>query len=172
MALGDELLVDFGGCDVVIADKEEKPIPSPSPQKQAGHVRGQRARDKHSRFLFLRQLFGQRQQQHTPAEKKPHHSSSDKECRESIELRNQHDLMKRSSAAEASTSSKMLSTSRRRHTIDKNDKGVTKSLAHLHRLQNNTFTSSIISTDSTYGGESSVTSKRRSQQKPNPYGFY
>ena len=46
MALGDELLVDFGGCDVVIADKEEKPIPSPSPQqKQAGYVRGQRARD-------------------------------------------------------------------------------------------------------------------------------
>ena len=85
----DELLVDFGGRDIIPAEEEEEEGQqiTPTPLRRAS-MGGENTREKLSKKLFA--VFG-RKQSHTPPR-----SSSDKEGlrRKSLELRTQLDLLK------------------------------------------------------------------------------
>ena len=154
-----DLIVDFGGRDVTIQQPEQEET-SPS------HSLGLRARDRFSRFLFLKQMFaGQTGQQET----KNRHSDPSKE-HESGGLR-----------CQSSSVPKQLSSTR------SITRGTTKtsSRSSVGRRQNALF-NSMISTGSTESGrtessntEISIKSSwgereelRKSQQGPNPFGFF
>ena len=181
---GDDLLMDFGGRDVIPAEEEEEEEgqQTPTPLRRVS-MGGEHTRENLSKRLFA--VFG-RKQPHTPPR-----SSSDKEGlrHKSLELRMlQLDLLKqhppsggadvlRTSAPPTPSSPASPSPRIKHRTTLSDDAFQSLSLNHLHKLPNNTLTSSMISHDeSTYGGESSITSNdrefRRSQQGPNPYAFF
>ena len=154
-----DLIVDFGGRDVTIQQPEPE-------ETSTSHSLGLRARDRFSRFLFLKQMFGaQTGQQETNCRR---HSDPSKE-HESGGLR-----------CQSSSVPKQLSSTR---SITRGTK--TSSRSSVGRRQNALF-NSMISTGSTESGrtessntEMSIKSSwgereelRKSQQGPNPFGFF
>ena len=155
-----DLIVDFGGRDVIQQPEPEETSP---PQQSLGL----RARDRFSRFLFLKQMFGQTGQQETTDSR---HSEAPSKEHESGGLRRQSSSVPKQLSSTRSITRGTTKTSSR-SSVDRRQNALFNSMISTGSIESGRTESSNteISIKSSWGEREEL---RKSQQGPNPFGFF